>query len=169
MSKTYSDADLEVRLWSEIRKSHFGMLAAPSDDFARQCAPMTAFPEPIEKTLWFFTSNESDLTRAAGDGGAEAVFVFQSKDQDLHACLSGRLHLSRDKERIDRYWSAQVAAWYKNGKKDPNLAMLRFDVAEAQVWLSETGPLKYAWEILKGNLTAATPDIGEHVRFEMRH
>jgi general stress protein 26 len=169
MSKPYSDADLEVRLWAEIKKGRFGMLAPAGDDLTRRCAPMTAFAEPVEKTLWFYTTEDSELGRAANESGADAVFIFQSKDQDLHACLGGRMQLSRDKERIDRYWSAAVAAWYEKGKKDPRLVMLRFDVADAQVWLSETGPLKYAWEILKANVTSGKPDIGEHGRFEMRH
>ena len=34
-------------------------------------------------------------------------------------------------------WNPFVAAWYKGGKSDPALALLRFDPQQAQIWLNE--------------------------------
>ena len=30
-----------------------------------------------------------------------------------------------------------MAAWYKGGKDDPNLQLLRFDAEKLQIWLNE--------------------------------
>ncbi len=39
--------------------------------------------------------------------------------------------------------------------------MLRLDAADAQLWITEAGPLKFMWEIVKANATKSTPDLGE--------
>ena len=55
-----------------------------------------------------------------------------------------------------------VAAWYPGGRDDPHVTLLRLSTGDAQVWLSESGPLKFAWEIAKANLSHHEPEIGEN-------
>jgi general stress protein 26 len=46
---------------------------------------------------------------------------------------------------IDKLWSKPAEAWFPGGKTDPNLALLRFDIDEAELWESDislTGKLK---------------------------
>src|SRR3546814_3142362 len=70
---------------------------------------------------------------------------FVSKGQDFFACLSGRVLIDNDRAMIDKLWSKPVEAWFPGGKTDPNLALLRFDIDEAELWeadMSLTGKLK---------------------------
>jgi general stress protein 26 len=119
---------------------------------------MTAFVEAEGDTLWFFTRNDTDLVRQVA-AGADAAFIFL--DRKLQACVDGRLTLAHDPARIDRFWNAHVAAWYPDGKDDPALTLLRLDVTEAAVWITEGGLLKYALEVAKANAGGGTPDVGE--------
>ncbi len=167
MTDKHSKAELEVRLWDEIKKGKFGMLLAPAESGAIVCQPMTAYPEAAEAAIWFFTADTTELARKVGVAGAAGMFIFQDKGQDLQACLSGRLVIDKDRERIDKYWNSMVAAWFPGGKADPNLTLLRFDARGAEVWLSDTGPMKYGWEILKANATGSTPDVGQHAELTL--
>ena len=151
-------AAVEAKLWEEIEATRFGMLAtlaAPQDHFQ----PMTAFAEPESGTLWFFTGQDSDLARSA-TGGAKAMFVFFSRDRELQASIRGELTVHLDDLHRDKYWSSTVSAWFSKGKSDPNLAMLKFACAEAQVWISEGGGIKFGWEVARANVTGARPEIG---------
>jgi hypothetical protein len=38
--------------------------------------------------------------------------------------------------------------------------MLCLDANDAQVWISEGGPIRFAWEVAKANLTGSTPGVG---------
>lgn len=162
MADKHSKAELEVRLWDEIKEGKFGMLLAPAEDAAMVCQPMTAYAEPADASLWFYIADTTELVRAVGATGANAMFIFQDKNQRLQACLSGRLRVDKDPARLDKYWNSNVAAWFAGGTADPNLTMLCLEAVGAEVWLSETGPMKYGWEILKANATGSTPDVGEH-------
>jgi len=153
---TLSQSDVEDRLWKAIEDHHTGMLGLLGDRHHFQ--PMTAFVERETNTLWFFTRKDTDLAQSvtAGDG---AAFIYT--DRKLQACIDGRLSLAHDRERIDRYWNAHVAAWYPEGKDDPELTLLRLDVTDAAVWITEGGLLKYAFEVAKANASKSTPDVGE--------
>ena len=133
------EREIEERFWSELKDSPFIMLGLED---AREGAtqPMTAqFEDQDAKNgvLWFFTASDHDLTRALGQTG-DAMGAFSSKGHDLFASLRGTLCVANDRATIDRLWNAIVGQWYE-GKDDPKLVLLRFDVRDAKVWLSDVG------------------------------
>jgi general stress protein 26 len=149
-------AAVERQLWDEIEKHHTGMLGITGSS-AHHTQPMTAFVESEHKKIWFFTRTDTDLAREIAEG-QPAMFVYQQKE--MQACIAGELTLQHDPARLEKYWNAVVAAWYPEGKDDPRLALLCLDCADAQVWVSQAGPAKFAWEIAKANATKHTPDLG---------
>lgn len=157
MAHDLTNAEVQERLWKAIEDDHTGMLGLTHDQHHFQ--PMTAFVERDANTLWFFTKADTDLAQSVAATGADAAFIFL--DRKLQACIDGRLSLSRDRERIDRFWNLHVAAWYPEGKDDPALVLLRMDVDEAAVWLAEGGAIKYAIEVAKANVGKSMPDVGE--------
>jgi len=159
MSTDTTDREaVEKRLWSEIEKQHLGMLAIV-DGEPQHFQPMTAFADKDAGRIWFFTRSDTDLARDAADGH-QAMFVIQAKDRELQACISGVLSRQVDREKLEEFWSPHVAAWFPEGKDDPKLAMLCRDCEDARVWVSEAGPIRYAWEVAKANVQHELPDIG---------
>src|SRR5690606_36607715 len=157
--------EAEQRLWDAIDDTRIGMLGLHEP--GQHMQPMTAFCEPETNSIWFFTRRTTDLARDAA-GGREAMFCLISKDRKLYACVGGRLQPSHDPERIERHWNPVVASWFSDGKDDPELTLLRLDADDAQIWLNEAGPIRFAWEVARGNLTDHQPDMGEraHVNFQ---
>jgi len=153
--------DVKKRLWKAIDERHgTGMLGLM--DSTQHFQPMTAFVEEKAGQIWFFTRKDTDLVQATA--GGLAMFTIQTND--LQACLGGRLTEAFDRARMDKYWNSVVAAWYPDGKDDPNLTMLRLDLEDAEVWIS-ANPVKFAWEVAKANATRSTPDVGDkaHIDF----
>ncbi|CAN7423693.1 pyridoxamine 5'-phosphate oxidase family protein [Phenylobacterium sp. LjRoot225] len=156
---THDAAAVQHRLWDEIEKRQIGMLA-PVGAEPQHFQPMTAFLERSDNRMWFFTYKDTDLAEAVANG-APAMFVFQD-GREFYACVGGQLRVEYDRERMNRYWNALVAAWYPEGKDDPRLTMLCLEARDAEVWIAEGGPLRYVWEIVKANATHATPEVGGH-------
>jgi general stress protein 26 len=156
---TRNQAEMQDRLWKEIDKGRTGMLGLVGEAPHQHFQPMTAFAEPETGQIWFYTRTDTDLAKAVADGG-EAMYIIQSKDQELQACIGGRLSLSHDRARIEKYWGPVVAAWYPEGKDDPRLTLLRLDCRDAAIWLSEAGPVKFAYEIARANMSDKEPDLG---------
>jgi len=149
-------AAVQTRLWDEIEKrGGTGMLGLTRSGDHYQ--PMTAFVERGANQLWFFTRQDTDLVRELGEAST-AMFVFQA--DRLQACIGGALTTAYDRGRMDKYWNPVVAAWYPGGKDDPQLTMLRLDCVDAEVWINDEGPVRFAVEIAKANATHQTPDAG---------
>ena len=121
--------------------------------------PMTAFAEEDVNLIWFFTRNDlafADEVARTPDGR----LILMYRDQEVYADIRGTMSLTRDKTRIDKYWSPMVAAWYPEGKADPRLTLVRFVPEEGQVWVSKQGLIRLAFQVAKANLTHTTPDVG---------
>lgn len=161
----HDKAAVEERLWSEMEKHRFGMLGIVGPP-ARPFSPMTAFAEPESGKIWFFTSKETELARA-GLYGAPAMFILMTKDQQLQACIAGDLRTAFDALHRDKFWSPMVSAWFPKGKDDPSLTLLCLQCENAEVWISEKGPVKFGWEIAKANLLGSTPDVGGHANLTL--
>jgi general stress protein 26 len=166
MAEHLDRAELEVRLWSEIEKARFGMLGLAGGP-PRHMQPMTAFCDREAGAIFFFVRRSNDLIKEAGMGHA-AMFCVMAKDQEFQACVGGDLREDHDPAKIDKFWNAVAAAWFPEGRSDPELTLLRFDPADAQVWVSRSGPLAFGWEIAKANLTHKEPDVGDKAHLELR-
>jgi len=156
----HDKAAVEERLWEDLEKNRFGMLGAVGLPI-RHFSPMTAFAEPESGKIWFYTSKETVLARAALYG-SPAMFILMTKDHQLQACIGGDLRTTFDALHRDKYWSPMVSAWFPRGKEDAALTLLCLQCEEAEVWISEQGPVKVGWEIAKANITGSPPDIGGH-------
>ena len=145
------DRDIEGSFWKALKHSPFIMLGVEGErDGATQPMTVNFEDEDCEAgVLWIFTAKDHDLTRAMGQSN-RAIASYAAKGHDLFASLRGTLRIDNDRETIERLWSPIVAEWYE-GKDDPKLALVRFDVEDAKIWLSDVeGFLKPAFNKLLG-------------------
>ncbi len=130
--------DLKHDFWDELEDSPFVMLGLSGVDESHT-QPMTAqFDEELPNCLYFYTNRQNRLVRALTETHA-AVLSFSAKGHDLFACVHGHLKIDNDRAVIERFWSPVVAAWYEDGKDDPDLTLLRFDMGRAEIWTAGTG------------------------------
>ena len=166
MSHNIDTTEMEHRLWKELEKARFGMLGLAGGP-PHHMQPMTAYREDGTSTIWFFCRRDNDLLRETG-AGHTAMFCIMAKDQEFQACVGGTLSADHDRARIDQFWNPVAAAWFPEGKEDPELTLLRFEANDAQVWASHSGPVRFGWEIAKATLTGKTPDVGDAGHIELR-
>ena len=137
-----------------------GMLGVEGAE--RPMQPMTHFPDWDKDRLWFLTARDSALVQSL-IAGARANYCVMNKEQGFDACLIGMLSQDHDAAQLDKIWSPMAAAWFKGGKRDPNLTMLRLDLTEAALWSSSDSLFSVGYEILKSTLNPdRTPDLGAH-------
>lgn len=148
MFKEENEAEREERLresfWEAIDDSPFMMLGLQGVEDSRT-RPMTAQVDAGEDgdakkggTIYFFAAHGEALVQGMGQSH-RAVATFVSKDHKVFAHVHGDLVLDDDRAVVDRLWNPFIASWYKDGKDDPDLALLRFDAEKADVWEAHAG------------------------------
>lgn len=149
--------DLKKELWTRMEDVRSGMLGATN----ARSVPMSHFVDKdTPGTLWFITAKGTDIAKAAATG-ADAEYTVSSKDEHLYARIHGRVRTSDNSDQLDDIWNAFASAWFEGDKNDPDVQLVRMDLSEAEVWMTD-GSLKFLFEIAKANVTDEKPDMGQH-------
>lgn len=130
--------ELEGKFWNHLKSDRTVMLGVDGAEDGHS-RPMTAIVENESGPIWFFTGKPNAVIENLREGH-RAIAAFSSKGHDLFASIHGTLSVSTDREVVDRLWNPFIAAWF-DGKDDPKLVLLRFDLENAQVWLNESSLL----------------------------
>jgi general stress protein 26 len=155
-------AAVQDRLWQDIRRrGGTGMLGLTRS--GQHFQPMTAVVGRETGQIWFFTRKDTELVQDLGAGSC-AMFLFQT--DDLQASIGGDVTRVFDHGQMNRHWNPMVAASYPEGKADPALTMLHMDCIDAEVWISNAGPTRFAWEVANANTTHQPPDLGGRAHIE---
>lgn len=120
--------------------------------------PLAVLEDDFEGTLWFFTADPSSKT---ADLAAHPEVNVSVGDGKGWLSFSGVATISRDQERIDRYWNPWAAAYFEGGRDDPAVALLRVDVSSIHYWDLDKPAIVTAFEGVKGLLTRSAPDVGD--------
>ena len=139
---------LREKFWESLKTDRTVMLGLKGveDDRTR---PMTALIDEgaggeERGTIYFFGSKTDGIGQNL-KSSTRAVAAFSSKGHDIFAHIHGTLSPSDDRAVIDRLWNPIIASWYKDGKNDPDLQLIRFDATKADVWeASQFATLKAA-------------------------
>lgn len=130
--------ELKTKFWKALADSPFLFLQL--DGQPETAVPMSPqLDKDANSAIWFFTSTKSSF-HALGPVTA----TFKGKDHGMYARFNGTLVKETSRERFDQFWNNFVAAWYDEGKNDPDILFLRMDLGDAEIWNGDMGLLDTA-------------------------
>ena len=156
------DAD---KLWSLIKSAKFAMLVTEDDDHLRG-RPMAASQDGFDGTLWFFTRASSHKVTEVRKDDRVCVTYAEPASQD-YVSFSGRAAMVHDRAEIDKRWSELLKAWFPNGKDDPEVALLKVTVDQAEYWDAPNSKVVQVYGYIKASLTGETPKVGESKKVQV--
>ncbi len=152
------ERDQAEKLWELMRSTKFAMLTT-EDDGELRSRPMAASQDSFDGTLWFFTrasAHKVDEVQAHQRVGVS----YADPDKQNYVSLSGTAALVRDPALIDAHWAEILRTWFPKGKGDPDIALLRVDVTQAEYWDAPNSKMVHAYGYLKARLTGSAPAPG---------
>jgi len=149
----------EEMLFDAFEEARAGLLGVEGS--SQHMQPMSGHLDREARQVWFITSRKTDLVSAVGQG-ATAHFTLQNPGDMFYASLKGPIVQVADQAKLDALWSPMSAAWFRQGKEDPDIILLRLDLLEAAMWETTDSTALFGWEMLKANVTGEQPDIGSH-------
>ena len=154
--KTHSEAT--KKMWSMMKDIGFAMMTTEDGDNLR-ARPMVAAQKEFDGSLWFYTRASSHkVDEVKGDQRVGVTYANPSK-QD-YVSLSGKARLVRDKAAITEHWQESMRTWFPKGTDDPDIALLRVEVTEAEYWDAPSSTMVHAYGYVKAVLTGEPPHPG---------
>ena len=159
------DAAQMEKLWSMIKDIQFAMLTSEDGDVLRS-RPMAASQSSFEGELWFFTKASSHKVAEVGSDHRVGVSYADPQHQN-YVSLSGNASLVRDPAAIESHWSEALRTWFPKGKSDPDVALLKVDVQQAEYWDAPNSKMVHAYGYVKAVLTGAPPNPGDNAKLDL--
>jgi len=97
------------------------------------CVPMSAQEVDDEGNIWFFSGRNSGKNKEI-EIENKVQLIFSHPSRSSYLVVNGEAEISLDKEKVAYLWSPLVKAWFKEGKEDPNISLLKVKTKSAYYW-----------------------------------
>jgi general stress protein 26 len=119
-----------------------------------------------DATLWFFTSNDSELVQNLLLH-PKVNISFAEPSNNVYVSITGEAGLVHDREKKEELWNPMVSAWYPLGADDPRVVLLRVKIQCAEYWDSHSDKMMSIFSMAKAVITGERPkDVGEHEKLQ---
>jgi general stress protein 26 len=126
------DKELE-KLRELIEDIDFCMLTTVDAEGALRSRPMSTQQIEIDGDLWFFTSADTPkVDELAADPRVNLSYAAKKKAR--YVSVSGTAEVFRDRAKMKELWNPILKAWFPKGLDDPDLALLKVTVDQAEYW-----------------------------------
>ncbi len=151
-----TDTNLKGTFWDRVENVNVGMLAAQGTD----PRPMAHHARRDDGALWFLTADSTDIGKDAA-AGKSARYQIASGDAKLYAVIDGTLSVETDRNKLEEIWSPVDAAWFEEGKDDPDVRLVRFTPKTGEIWASDS-TAKALYDMATSAMGSSTANPGSH-------
>ncbi len=102
-------------------------------DDGSTCRPMTAINVCDQGNIWFFSEKNSEKNQAiVADKSVQLFFSHPAKSSYL--VVNGEAEIILDKAKIEELWTPAAKIWFKEGKDDPKISIIKVKPTNAYYW-----------------------------------
>ncbi len=157
------------KLASLVKGIRIAMLTTVEEDGTVRSRPMATQQAEFDGTLWFFTQASSHKVTEV-EAHHQVNVAYANPDDNCFVSVSGRAALVRDRAKIRELWSPLLKAWFPDGVDDPELALLRVEVEQAEYWDAPSSKMVQLAGLVKALVTGRSAnDIGENRQLDLHH
>src|SRR4030095_3608934 len=96
-------------------------------------APMATQQVDEDGNIWFFSSVTSNRNQAI-ERDARVQLFYCNKGSSEYLSIYGHANIVFDRKKVDELWNLLVKAWFKEGKDDPELSLIKVVPEDAYYW-----------------------------------
>ena len=127
-------ADELAPLRNLVDRVRVGMLTTVDADGKLRARPLQTLELDAQGQLWFLISalpaEREEMNREYGRVG----IAYADPNKQDYASISGSGTVVHDPDRMSTHWNAWVELWFPQGVNDPDLALVRVTVEQAEYW-----------------------------------
>lgn len=143
-----------------IKGIRIAMFNTTGPDGRISSRPMALQDEPFFGTLWFLASIRSEKIEEIS-AEHHVTLTFAEPSDSKYIALKGRATYNQDKAKIYELWNGWYKAWFPGGEDDPDIAVLRVDVTEADYWEANASKIVRGVKFLAAAATGGSISTGE--------
>jgi general stress protein 26 len=148
------------KIGSLIEDIHIAMLVTAGEDGSFDSRPMALQTKDFDGSVWFLTRHDSSKVHEIRED-SNVTLIFSDPSHHNYVSAKGRAHVHQDRTRIHELWNPMYKAWFPDGENDPEIAVIRVDMVEADYWQASSSKLIHGIKYLAAAVTGGKVDVGE--------
>lgn len=137
------------KITSLLEDFRFGMVTT-LDGSMPVARPLTIQEVEPGGDLWFLVSKQSSVVQQLAADRRAGVALSSN---DSWVSLTGTAQVVDSQERVEKYWSPVVEAWFPDGKDDPSITVLKFSADGGEYWDTPGSRVATALAFVKAKIT----------------
>lgn len=166
MADTTPHAEAFKKLGELIDGIQFAMLTSVSQEGTLHSRPMATQQVEFDGDLWFFTGASTEKVGEVQHEHQVNVAYADPQNQ-RYVSVAGTARLVRDQAKIKELWKPALKAWFPKGLDDPDLALLKVEVASAEYWDSPSSTVAQVVGFAKALVTGQRAQMGENEQLKL--
>lgn len=155
------------RLMTLLKEVRIAMIGTRGSDGHFHSRPMATSDVAFDGSLYFLSNDHSgkiaDLKR-----DSETLLTYANESSQLYISLRGEGEVITDTDEVKKHWTASARGWFPKGPDDPEVALIKVSIHDAEYWDAPNGTMVVLFAYAKAMLTGHRPgNIGEHGRVTM--
>ncbi len=135
------------------------MFCTKTSEIPFKTRPMATADVDDEGNIWFISNAESNKNDEIKDD--DIIQLIYAKGGDSHfLSVSGKAAIIKDQEKIDEVWNMFAKAWFKDGKKDPKVSLIKVMPDDIYYWDTVHGKMVSLLKIAVSAFSGASMDDG---------
>ena len=152
------------RLRELIKDVKFAMLTTRAVDGTLTSRPMTTLQAEFDGTLWFMLAADS-IKAMDVEERPKVNLGYAEPEHGRYVSVSGTAQVLHDRSKARELWNPLFETWFPGGPEDPNLALLKVDVASADYWETPQDDPQRLYEAMQNRGAGA---LGQQTHVDLR-
>jgi general stress protein 26 len=102
-------------------------------DDGSTCRPMSAVQVCDQGNIWFFSEKNSDKNKAI-ENDKNVQLYFSHPAKNIYLVVNGEATITYDSNKIEELWTSAAIIWFKEGKTDPDISLIKVKPTAAYYW-----------------------------------
>jgi general stress protein 26 len=166
MDNEMSQSEAISKIWDLIRDVKVAMLTTSGPQGELRSRPMASQENGFSGDLWFLSRQQSDKVDEI-EHGSSVSLTYVNNDRHAYVALSGTAELTKGREKIEELWKPTDAAWFPQGKDDPDMIAIKVTIAAAEYWEAPGNAMVRTYQLLKAVATQGKSQPGEHKKIAL--
>lgn len=160
-----TNQDLE-KLISLIKDIKTAMFTTAETDGTLRSRPMRTQQAQPDGKLWFFTYQDSAKSQEIKmDRNVNVSYMDDASN--TYVSVSGKARQVTDKAKIEELWNEPLKAWFPKGKDDPNIALIKVTIDQAEYWDAPSSTLVHLYGMAKAAITGEPAHPGDNKKINL--
>jgi general stress protein 26 len=151
-----------------VKDIKVAMLTTVARDGLLVSRPLHTRERDFDGDLYFFVGVDSDKVDELLQT-PQVNLAYVSTGDNQYVSVAGEASIERDRAMIDELWNDTFdRLYFKGGKEDPSLVLLRVRALTAEVWTAGGNAVTRAFRFVKAQVTGDGRQIGEQHHVDLR-